>query len=375
MKILFICGCLEPGRDAVGDYVRQLSEELVRQGHDPFALALSDPYVNSLSSTTQAPDKKILSAVRLPADWKPSRRLEQAKLWTDIVDPDVLSVQYRPLSFDVKGLPLLLGQDIKHLAKTRKVHMMLHGTWADTGRSASIKQKLHALAQQQILKRSLNMIRPVLIHSNLPVYLNQVKALGFKARPLPLFSNIPFPNEKVISDDAVFRIGLFSPAEPGEELVDFLKSIISEVNALGIRTSMVLIGGDEAEMGTYKEEYERIPGLEGQVLLTGPLQVREISALIQTCSMGITSVALHSLGNSGSVAAFLSHGVPVAAPVIHPGLAIQDIGLPSAALSHAILVKPTYESFVEARDAALAAGQELSVSAVAASFITDLQGL
>ena len=34
MKIVFICGCLEPGKDGVGDYTRRLSAELIDHGVD-----------------------------------------------------------------------------------------------------------------------------------------------------------------------------------------------------------------------------------------------------------------------------------------------------------------------------------------------------
>ena len=45
MKIIFLCGSLEPGRDGVGDYVLLLSGELVRQGHQASIIALNDVYL------------------------------------------------------------------------------------------------------------------------------------------------------------------------------------------------------------------------------------------------------------------------------------------------------------------------------------------
>ena len=45
MRIVFICGSLEPGRDGVGDYVRHLAVAVAQQGHETAAVALRDPFV------------------------------------------------------------------------------------------------------------------------------------------------------------------------------------------------------------------------------------------------------------------------------------------------------------------------------------------
>jgi len=49
----------------------------------------------------------------------------------------------------------------------------------------------------------------------------------------------------------------------------------------------------------------------------GNLNEDEITYELQKIDLGISSVPHHTLGKSGSVMAFLSHGVPIAAPVIH----------------------------------------------------------
>ena len=44
MKIVFLCGSLEPGRDGVGDYTRMLAAEIIRKGHNAAIVALADKY-------------------------------------------------------------------------------------------------------------------------------------------------------------------------------------------------------------------------------------------------------------------------------------------------------------------------------------------
>jgi hypothetical protein len=48
LKILFLCGSLEPGRDGVGDCVKNVAGELRIQGHQAAAIALNDGFINSL---------------------------------------------------------------------------------------------------------------------------------------------------------------------------------------------------------------------------------------------------------------------------------------------------------------------------------------
>lgn len=372
MKIFFICGCLEPGRDGVGDYVQRLSEELIRLGHDPFALALKDPYVDSHTVSTQTPGARSLSALRLPASWKLAKRLEQAKLWMDIVNPDIVSIQYVPFSFHVKGLPFSFGRDMKRLVGERAVHVMVHETWVRVSSRFSAKEQLYSFLQRRILKRTLKGMSPLVIHSHLPAYCRQIEGLGYAVKPLPLFSNIPHAEGEDREDDGVFRIGFLSQAEPDQHVIAFLRKILPEINATGVRPQVLLIGGSEAKMKSYKDSYERIPELKGHVLLTGFLKDKDVSARIQTCNIGITPVPRHALGKSGTVAAFLSHGIPVAAPVIHEEFGANDIGFFSAAMQKAIVLEPSIRCFASARKQALAAGDQIALPSVVESFVTDL---
>jgi len=46
MRIAFLCGGLEPGRDGAGDYTSGLAEELRQQGHEPMVISLRDKFVS-----------------------------------------------------------------------------------------------------------------------------------------------------------------------------------------------------------------------------------------------------------------------------------------------------------------------------------------
>src|SRR4030081_3934353 len=108
MKIVFICGGLEPGRDGIGDYTHQLATELIKKGHTVSAIALNDKYVKILKKEERLTNHDFI-ALRLPSNWKSAQRYKYAKDWIDSFDPEWLSLQFGPYSFNKKGLPFNLG--------------------------------------------------------------------------------------------------------------------------------------------------------------------------------------------------------------------------------------------------------------------------
>ena len=105
MKILFICGSIEPGKDGVGDYTRRLCGELIRIGHEVQILSLCDFQVASFISDSQETEAKKVVANRIPKATSNKQRI----LWSQDVlnkfEPDWISLQYVPYSFNPKGLP------------------------------------------------------------------------------------------------------------------------------------------------------------------------------------------------------------------------------------------------------------------------------
>src|ERR1019366_978591 len=112
MKIAFLCSCLEPGRDGVGDYARRLAGELIRQGHSCVAVALNDPHIHKTMFEQQEIEGNSISTLRLSgvAPW--SKRTVEARNWLDGFNPDWISLQYVPFGFHPKGLCFGLGKSL-----------------------------------------------------------------------------------------------------------------------------------------------------------------------------------------------------------------------------------------------------------------------
>jgi Trk K+ transport system NAD-binding subunit len=60
MKIAFICGSLEPGRDGVGDYTRRLAGELVKQQHEVLVIAFNDRQIKDTLKAVQYTDAVLM---------------------------------------------------------------------------------------------------------------------------------------------------------------------------------------------------------------------------------------------------------------------------------------------------------------------------
>src|ERR1700730_16908643 len=125
MKIIFICGSLEPGRDGVGDYTRRLAGKLILLGHDAAAVALNDPHIQDELAGTQPVDGVTVPVLRMPSAMDAKLRFQRVKEWIEPFRPGWISLQFVPYAFHPKGLPLLLGKRLKGLlVKGRLVHIM-----------------------------------------------------------------------------------------------------------------------------------------------------------------------------------------------------------------------------------------------------------
>ena len=66
MVMLFICGTLEQGKSGVGDHMRRLAAELIRQGKMVYLLAINDSHINSISEEQQYDMDTVIPTYRLP---------------------------------------------------------------------------------------------------------------------------------------------------------------------------------------------------------------------------------------------------------------------------------------------------------------------
>ncbi|GAC1424353.1 MAG: hypothetical protein NVSMB7_00290 [Chitinophagaceae bacterium] len=371
MKILFICGALEPGRDGVGDYTRRLARAIQTLGHQSSIIALYDPYINEEIIAEQPSDTGWVNVLRLPVDH--AKRYQRVKKWVHAFGPDCISLQFVPYAFNPRGLPFSLGHELqKLLVDKRRMHIMFHETWIGVESGLQWKRMLTAVLQQKIIRGLIKSLHPSIIHTQLPKSMDNLEKIVTGIQPLPLFSNIEVSGRAVNPDPSVLRVGFFSQAAASPPIISFLNTLCSNSKALGTRVELLFIGGEPARMKIAGDIFGKTGHFTNHIFYTGFLSPEGISAALQSCSLGITLVPRHALGKSGSVAAFLQHGIPVAAPVIQHGLDATEIGFFSKSLCSAILLTPDLKALALAGKAAMEAKNEIGLHVITKIFIEHI---
>ena len=318
MKIVFLCGCLEPGRDGVGDYVRRLAVELHHQGHKTQAVALNDYYVTDDKLENQCTPEGDLLTLRLPATWKMCARFARVKVWIDDFDPEWLSLQFVPYAFHVRGAPFRLAEYLTQLGKNRRWHLMIHELWSGMSTDASIQHAYWAVVQKFIIKRLIISILPGVINTHTELYQVHLTKLGFTSQILPLFSNIITPvlrvaspfittESSVSSSSKDISLVLFGFIHPGSPVELFAQDAAKFANSYKAQVTLTMIGRCGSEQDNWAKNWTAV-GLPVKIL--GEQSPDVISNILQEASLGIVTTPPLLLGKSGTAAAMREHGLP-----------------------------------------------------------------
>ncbi|PVY38678.1 glycosyltransferase [Pontibacter virosus] len=374
MKILFVCGSIEPGRDGVGDYTMKLAAELSRQGNLCSVVAINDCHVLTEFSGYYNIDSIKMPVLRLPTKWPNKQRYHSASVWIEKQDPDWVSLQFVIYAFRPNGLPFGISTEMNKMLAGRKLHIMFHELWIGIERSRLIKTFITSTVQKGIIKHLLTTIKPSIIHTSLPYFQQRLADLGHHGKLLQVFSNIDrYEKNNKSENSCLFRIGIFSQIEIYSSVVLFLRALKEQADTSGIKFEIFLLGGIEAHMKAKAIQLREQLGDGYNVLVTGYLAPPALSKALHSCTLGLTSVPRHCLGKSGSVAAFIAHGIPVAAPHFLTNQGPYKIGFSSSNLCNAIILEPALEHIYLLKKNILHTANMIEVPAVAKKFISDLK--
>jgi hypothetical protein len=313
MKILFICGSIELGKDGVGDYTRRLSGELLRAGYEIQILSLCDKQAECFFTENQEIEETLVTVRRIPMSSNYEPRLDWTQDILNEFEPDWISLQFVPYSFNPKGLPFWLPSFLKKLKGNHKWHIMFHELWIGMDSNATFKSKCIGLLQNALVLRILKGNEKILINTQTDLYQSKISDLGYNAQILPLFSNIIKNKESNIektSDDLDLKFCLFGSIHygaPVQRFIDDLKQVISVSEE--IRTLKFIFIGN---CGTAIEEWKKVL-LENKINfeITGFVTDLEISNLLSNCQYGISTTPYLLNQKSGSLAAMFDHQLPV----------------------------------------------------------------
>jgi hypothetical protein len=312
MKILFICGSLEPGQDGVGDYTRRLACELIRQGYKTSIISLYDHVVPDVCADLQQSEGTKVPTLRIPFNIESKKRLTVANKWIVDFGTTIISLQFVVFSFHKKGLPIGLAKQLKSLGNGKKWHLMLHELWVGMPVGASKKHMLWGWIQKQIVFSIIRTLTPKVIQTQCKLYELQLERYGFKPSYLPLFSNIPVnsTSERTKEDvnSSVLKLVIFGSIHPNAMIDELIEEILFYKQSVQKEVVLTLIGrsGLERENWITKWKIKRL-----KVVVLGDQSPDIISKTLMNSSIGIFTGAIQMADKSGTVAAMLDHGLPV----------------------------------------------------------------
>ena len=323
MKIAFLNGSLETGRDGVGDYTRSLAQECVRKGHECGLIALNDRWLTE----PERADENGIVIMRLPAalDW--TERIRLAKEALDAFQPDWFSLQFVPYSFHPKGIVHGLAAKLRSLTESAKLHIMFHELWIGDHIGASAKDRLVGEIQKRVILRMIRLLRPDAVHTSNAAYVARLQRYGVKAGLLPLFGNVPigeangddwlFPKLNAAglhittaARDKFWLFGFFGALHPVWPPEPLFSQIETEAVRQKRKVAILSIG----RIGAGEALWERMAAENAArfvFLKLGEQPAETVSQYLRSLDFGLAASPYSLIGKSGTAVAMLEHGLPV----------------------------------------------------------------
>lgn len=308
MNILFICSCLEEGKDGVGDYTRRLAGELIAQGHDIAMLSINDKYVENVINGEQSINDVFISTLRLPSSFSYREKKAFVIKWIKKQEPDCLSLQYVPYGFQRKGLPLGLTSFLESISANKPWHIMFHELWIGMNSKASLKSRLIGIIQKRLILQMVYKLKPFVTTTHAEVYQWSLMSSGIPSKIFPLFSNISNIGCENSKQDDFIHVAIFGSIFPNVPYQEFINEVANYQSKFGVLFKFLFIGRNGKELDAWVStclsknvEYEVI----------GEVSNREVSKLIASCDLGITTTPYILTQKSGVVASLIEHFLPI----------------------------------------------------------------
>lgn len=315
MRVMFICGSLELGKNGVGDYTRRLAGELISQHHEASIIAFNDSYLESKFEGFQSGGKVDIPVMRLPSNLSEAKRFYLANIWIKNINPEFISLQYVGFSFQPKGIPLIFGFRLAKLGRGRKWHFMFHELWVGAGKSSPKMHLVWGFFQRQIIVLILSTLKPMAIHTQSHLYKEMLSSLGAPAKYLPLFGNILKIKEQKgkskrleMGKENLTTFVVFGTVHPDVPIQAFVNELVNYSKNKGRSFELIMVG----RCGVQQEHWVKCwEGAGFNVRIFGEQDASFISNILTTSSFGISTSAYYMIEKSGTVAAMREHGLPV----------------------------------------------------------------
>lgn len=316
MRILFLCGCMEPGKDGVGDYTRRLSSGLIRSGRNVFIVALRDGFVKEVTFEIQESDKTEVSVLRIPYNLPMHKGLDESRKHLVGFEPDLISLQFVPYAFNPRGIPLRMPGTLARFYPDTPWHLMFHETYA--GDPKGFKNDVVRLLQIRVLQQLVAKLNPRMSHTTIPVYQDILVKIGIKTRLLGLFGNIEITGDrsKIVEDNGIIQ-GVFFGASPKQShFKQIALSCFRFIRDTGKRIHLTFCGKANDDRKEFIQELRAVCS-SSHLSITdlGEMQSHDLSQLFLKVDFGMARVVPALIGKSGAALAILEHGLPLFVPL------------------------------------------------------------
>lgn len=366
MRIVFLCGSLDPGRDGVGDYTRCLAGELVRQGHDAQVVSLFDKEETTITNDIQYIGGVAVPVLRIPRSISSRTRFPAVEKFIKDFHPDWLSLQFVPFSFEKRGLPIKFARRLRGIDGNTPWQVMFHELWVGMEAGASKKLILWGWLQRKIIGLLLGTLKPAVVHTHSGLYIEQLRSLGCSPKQLPLFSSIPVSDvpDRIIPSKKTRSLVVFGSVHPGAPMGDFIEDLLfwREAEGANIEITFAGAGGTEVEKWMKACRARDVP-----VVCLGELPAGEISKVLSKADYGISTTPALMAEKSSAIAAMQAHGLPV---LCLRQLAARGFDRDFVPSTVSVYKKGYISEFLDKRPSPSAIGDGLG--AVASSFVKDL---
>ena len=326
MKIAFLCGGLEPGKDGVGDYARRLAGEFIRRGNSCQLVALNDTNVSQVRFESQESEGGPIPVLRLPVTTPWASRTPEVREWLGDFQPDWISLQFVPFSFHHRGLNFGLGKFLASLNTQAAWQVMFHELWLGLGENAPMKDRVYGALQRRIALEVIRTLRPRVINTHADRYREVLQREGIKASILPLFSNIPRGDEDgwqglleplvaastgtPQNRENVYLAGVLGAVHPEWNAEKTVETLLPLVRRFEKRLVLVFHGKNNLSPGAFRRLALTLKG-RADVVVAGERSERDISRILNTLDVGLATSPREMIQKSGSAAAMLEHGLQV----------------------------------------------------------------
>lgn len=306
MRILFICGSAEPGKDGVGDYTRRMCGGLIRNNQDAQIISLCDHEATSFTkSSNQMVEQTTVIVHRIPVSASNNQRFIWLQEVVNNFQPDWISLQFVPYSFNPKGLPFWLPTFFKKIKGNHKWHIMFHELWLGIDKESSFKHKCIGKLQQRIVKKLVHQIQPRFNTTQNKLYQFFLQSHKIDADLLPICGNIPLTAEKKEQSDFI-QFVLFGTIHPGAPFNDFIEDLKANLTKFKKPIKFVFIGKNGAELTTFTTILDKYK-ISHEVLGIQPENV--ISQVLVNSDFGISTTPYFQTEKSGVYAAYREHQI------------------------------------------------------------------